>query len=74
MMILPARRSPGKSPEDVYKYFLQEWEISRKLGLARRAFCVSRSTLPAQLQPEAIEIGTAENPALFDEDIAALYD
>jgi hypothetical protein len=74
VMVLPVRRSPGKSVEESYKYFLAEWEISRRLRLARQTFCVSRSALPPQLQSEAVEIGDAANSAPVERELSALYD
>src|SRR5262249_50318531 len=59
LMILPERIVPNRTPEEVYKYFLAEWEISSRLRLPRRVFCSSRVVLPAPLQAEAIEIGPA---------------
>ena len=74
LLILPARRPPGKTPEEAYKYFLAEWELGRRLGLARRTFCVSAKLLPTQLQAEATEIGTAEEPSAFEPALVELHD
>ncbi|MGQ0703599.1 MAG: toll/interleukin-1 receptor domain-containing protein [Gemmatimonadales bacterium] len=74
LIILPVRRSPGKSPEESYKYFLAEWEIGRELGLARRIFCISRNGLPGLLRDEAIEVGTGEDPSGFERELVALHD
>jgi hypothetical protein len=74
LMILPVRRSAGKSVEESYKYFLAEWEISRRLRLARQTFCVSRIALPPQLQSEAVEIGDAGNSESIERELSALYD
>lgn len=74
LMILPERRSTGRTAEETYKYFLAEWEIGLRMRLARRVFCVSRSTLPVQLEREAIEIGPAENAADFEPELVSLHD
>lgn len=74
LMVLPARRSSARSPEETYKYFLDEWEISRRLRLARRVFCVDRTALPRELQMEALEIGTGEDPLLFERQLIDFHD
>ena len=73
LMVVPARRSSTRSPEEVYKYFIAEWEISRKLRLARCVLCEDRSVLPAQFKEEAIEIGTGEDLSLFERPLMDLY-
>lgn len=74
LMILPDRRPPNKTPEEAYKYFLDEWAISRRLGLARRVFCASRAALPAALQAEAVEVAPGDDGAGLDRDLVALHD
>jgi hypothetical protein len=74
IMVLPARRSTGRSPEETYKYFIAEWEISRRLTLARRVFCVSKGLLPPQLRDEAIEVGAAQDSVGIEPELIALHD
>jgi hypothetical protein len=74
LMVLPARRPTGQTPEYAYRYFLAEWEISRRLNLARRTLCMSRASLPVQLQAEAIEVGNAENTTVFENELLSLHD
>jgi hypothetical protein len=69
LLILPERRDVER-----YKYFLTEWRIGRELRLARRTLCVSRAALPAELQADAIEIGTATDPAVFEPHLVELHD
>jgi hypothetical protein len=48
------RTEPGKTPEEIYKYFSAELEIARKLGLVERIYCARRESLPASLRENPI--------------------
>jgi hypothetical protein len=74
LIILPERSSLAKSPEETYKYFLAELEIGKRLGLARRIFCVSRKTIPDFLKDEAIEIGSGEDIKTYEQELIQLHD
>jgi hypothetical protein len=74
LLVLPRRQPLGKTPAEAYKYFLAEWELGQQLQLGRRVFCVAKAVLPAVLQAEAIEVGTAEDPAVFESALVELHD
>ena len=74
LLVLPERRSPGRTPEDLYKYFLAEWEAGRDLKLPRRVFCASLSALPEILAEEAVEIPRSGGDDLLNREIVALHD
>jgi hypothetical protein len=74
LLILPERRSVSQKVENIYKYFLHEFEIGKSLELPRRIFCVSRDTIPGQFKEEAIEIGSGEDLTLYEQELIQLHD
>jgi hypothetical protein len=54
LAIYPDRAEPGRTPEELYKYFPVELGIARELGLIERIYCARRESLPASLTEKPI--------------------
>lgn len=54
LAIYPDRKESGREPEDLYKYFPDELEIARDLGLVQLAYCACRDSLPNTLKNTSI--------------------
>jgi hypothetical protein len=73
--IYPDRSEPGKSPEELYKYFHVELEIARELGLVERIFCARSESLPAPLRANSvIECPQGELSPDLSQQISAFLD